>query len=198
MYASYFLSSHSPHSLEFCSLGAATLLLPHGNTLWLDDDWVGSYILSFTFTLIWVSILRLLKCLTPSTYAKTNALLGLFTTHAQGRSRPGLKRGLDTHYPSCEGPCSRRLLKYTSIRAQIIEDLWRLAGVCLLGLGERGAELLDGELGEPLAHVDGLLERLALDDTGDEATSEGITVTMLDRRCFGECESGTYPAPLVS
>ena len=89
-------------------------------------------------------------------------------------------------------------MKYTSIRAQIIEDLWRLAGVCLLGLGERGAELLDGELGEPLAHVDGLLERLALDDTGDEATSEGITVTMLDRSYPGECESGTYPAPLVS
>lgn len=89
-------------------------------------------------------------------------------------------------------------MKYTSIRAQIVEDLRRLAGVCLLGLGERGAELLDGELGEPLAHVDGLLERLALDDAGDEATSEGITVTMLDRRCFGERESVTYPAPLVS
>jgi hypothetical protein len=90
------------------------------------------------------------------------------------------------------------LLKYTSIRAQIIGGLRRLAGVCLLGLGERGAKLLDGELGEPLAHVDGLLERLALDDTGDEATSEGITVTVLDGICLGERESETYPAPLVS
>ena len=89
-------------------------------------------------------------------------------------------------------------MKYTSIRAQIIGGLRRLAGVCLLGLGERGAKLLDGELGEPLAHVDGLLERLALDDTGDEATSEGITVTVLDGICLGERESETYPAPLVS
>ena len=142
--------------------------------------------------------MRLLKCLTPSTYAKTNALLGLFSAHVRDRSRPGPERGLDTHAPYCWGPWSRRLLKYTSIRAQIIGGLRRLAGVCLLGLGERGAKLLDGELGEPLAHVDGLLERLALDDTGDEATSEGITVTVLDGKCLGERESETYPAPLVS
>jgi hypothetical protein len=105
-------------------------------------------------------------------------LLGLFPPTLE-TGQDLAERGLDTHCPPCGGH-ALRLLKYTSIRAQIIEDLWRLAGVCLLGLGERGAELLDGELGEPLAHVDGLLERLALDDAGDEATSEGITVTMLD------------------
>jgi hypothetical protein len=41
----------------------------------------------------------------------------------------------------------------------------------------RGAQLLDAELGEPLAHIDGGLEVLALDDTGNEATGEGITIS---------------------
>lgn len=37
---------------------------------------------------------------------------------------------------------------------------------------------MDGELGEPLAHVNGLLEGLALDDSGDETTGESITAAM--------------------
>jgi hypothetical protein len=156
------------------------------------------YILSFTFTLnpgIYFAAVEV-----PSPHLRTPKQMHcLDFFHPRSRLvKTWSKRGLDTHCPSCEGPCSRRLLKYTSIRAQIIRDLRRLAGVCLLGLGERGAELLDGELGEPLAHVDGLLQRLALDDTGDEATGEGITVTMLDRQWLWDCENGTYPAPLVS
>jgi hypothetical protein len=51
-----------------------------------------------------------------------------------------------------------------------------LAGVSLLGRGVRGAELLDAQLGQPLAHVDGLVEGLALDDTSNETTGESITV----------------------
>lgn len=42
----------------------------------------------------------------------------------------------------------------------------------------RRTKLLDGEFSEPLAHVDRLLDGLALDDTGGEATSEGITGTV--------------------
>jgi hypothetical protein len=54
--------------------------------------------------------------------------------------------------------------------------LRRLAGsVCLLGLRERRSELLDAQLREPLAHVDGVLKRLALDDTSNKASSESIT-----------------------
>jgi hypothetical protein len=58
--------------------------------------------------------------------------------------------------------------------------VWRLAAgsVGLLGLRVRGTELLDAQLGEPLAHVNGSLERLALDDTSDEASSKGVTGTV--------------------
>jgi hypothetical protein len=58
--------------------------------------------------------------------------------------------------------------------------LRRLAAgsVGLLGLWVRRTELLDAQLGEPLAHVNGSLERLALDDTGDKATGKGITGTV--------------------
>ena len=42
----------------------------------------------------------------------------------------------------------------------------------------RRSKLLDGELSEPLAHVDGLLDGLALDDTGSEATGKGVTGTV--------------------
>ena len=48
----------------------------------------------------------------------------------------------------------------------------------MLGLRVRGAQLLNAELGEPLAHVDGLFERLALDDTRDETAGKGITSTV--------------------
>lgn len=44
----------------------------------------------------------------------------------------------------------------------------------------RGTQLLDAEGSEPLAHVDAVLEGLALDDTGAETTAEGITVWWLD------------------
>lgn len=37
---------------------------------------------------------------------------------------------------------------------------------------------MDAELGKPLTHVDGLLERLALDDTSNEAPSERVTGTV--------------------
>ena len=40
-----------------------------------------------------------------------------------------------------------------------------------------GALLTDGQSGEPLTHVDGALERLALGNTGEEASSEGVTGT---------------------
>lgn len=39
----------------------------------------------------------------------------------------------------------------------------------------RGSQFLDAQTGQPLADVDALLERLALDDTGNETTSKGIT-----------------------
>ncbi len=58
--------------------------------------------------LTWVSIIWLLKCLTLSTHAKTNAL----TFHPH--SRPSRARYARPY----AGACSRRLLKYTSIRAQ--------------------------------------------------------------------------------
>ena len=44
-------------------------------------------------------------------------------------------------------------------------------------LGVPGTLLTDGQSGEPLAHVDGALERLALGNTGEEASSEGVTGT---------------------
>ena len=40
-----------------------------------------------------------------------------------------------------------------------------------------GTLLTDGQSGEPLAHVDGALERLALGNTGEEASGEGVTGT---------------------
>jgi hypothetical protein len=40
-----------------------------------------------------------------------------------------------------------------------------------------GTLLADGESCEPLAHVDGALERLALGNTGEEASGEGVTGT---------------------
>jgi hypothetical protein len=62
----------------------------------------------------------------------------------------------------------------------------RLAGsVSLLGLGVRGTQLLDAQLGEPLTHIDGRLERLALHDTGDEASGESVSsaVCVVDLVC---------------
>ena len=44
-------------------------------------------------------------------------------------------------------------------------------------VGVPGTLLTDGQSGEPLAHVDGALERLALGNTGEEASSEGVTGT---------------------
>ena len=44
-------------------------------------------------------------------------------------------------------------------------------------LGVPGTLLTDGQSGEPLAHVDGALERLALGNTGEEASGEGVTGT---------------------
>lgn len=47
-----------------------------------------------------------------------------------------------------------------------------------LGFGDApGTLLADGESSEPLAHVDGALESLALGDTGEEASGEGVTGT---------------------
>lgn len=40
-----------------------------------------------------------------------------------------------------------------------------------------GALLADGESGEPLAHVNGALKSLALGDTGEETSGEGVTGT---------------------
>jgi hypothetical protein len=39
----------------------------------------------------------------------------------------------------------------------------------------RRTQLLDAKLGEPLAEIDALLERLALHNTGGETTSESVT-----------------------
>ena len=44
-------------------------------------------------------------------------------------------------------------------------------------MGVPGTLLTDGKSGEPLAHVDGALERLALGNTGEEASGEGVTGT---------------------
>lgn len=52
------------------------------------------------------------------------------------------------------------------------------SSVSLLGLRVGGAEFLETELGEPLAHVDGGFEALALNNTCDEASSEGVTCTI--------------------
>lgn len=48
----------------------------------------------------------------------------------------------------------------------------------------RRTQLLDAELGQPLAHVNRVLEALALDNTGTQATSERITraVSIVDER----------------
>lgn len=56
----------------------------------------------------------------------------------------------------------------------IIPRLGRLARVGLLGRGVRRTQLLNAELSEPLAHVNRSLELLALDDTSEETTSEGV------------------------
>ena len=40
-----------------------------------------------------------------------------------------------------------------------------------------GTLLTDGQSGEPLSHVDGALERLALGNTGEEAGGEGVAST---------------------
>jgi hypothetical protein len=40
---------------------------------------------------------------------------------------------------------------------------------------EGWADLLEGEGGEPLAHIDGGVEALALDEAGEEATGKGVT-----------------------
>jgi hypothetical protein len=40
----------------------------------------------------------------------------------------------------------------------------------------RRSKLLDALAGEPLAHVNAVIKRLARDNTGAEATGEGITV----------------------
>ena len=71
-----------------------------------------SFVFIFThyYVLSWVSILRLLKCLNPSVYAKTDA----WTFHPQPLTIE--RAGPDTH--TLCWACSRRLLKYTSIRAQ--------------------------------------------------------------------------------
>lgn len=42
----------------------------------------------------------------------------------------------------------------------------------------RRSKLLDTKAGQPLAHVDALLDRLVLDNTSNEATGEGITGTV--------------------
>lgn len=42
----------------------------------------------------------------------------------------------------------------------------------------RRSELLDAQTSEPLAHVDAGLKRLALEDTSQETTSEGVTSTV--------------------
>ena len=42
----------------------------------------------------------------------------------------------------------------------------------------RGTQLLDAQLSQPLAHVNGLLEALALDDAGAQSTGKGITGTV--------------------
>lgn len=52
------------------------------------------------------------------------------------------------------------------------------AGVGLLGEGVGRSELLDALAGEPLAHVDAVIEGLARDDTSTETTGEGITSTV--------------------
>lgn len=44
------------------------------------------------------------------------------------------------------------------------------------GENSRRSKLLDALAGEPLAHVDTIIEGLARDDTSAEATGEGITV----------------------
>lgn len=67
----------------------------------------------------------------------------------------------------------------------------------------RGSQFLDAQTGQPLADVDALLERLALDDTGNETTSKGITRRCSQYQstvyCCLNCKKrSTYPAPLVS
>jgi hypothetical protein len=109
---------------------------------------------------------------------------------------PDLTRslGADAECPPPGLFCSRRLLKYTSCCALPRRCLAR--GIRLLGLRVRGAQLLDTELGEPLAHIDGRLEGLALHDAGYEASGECVAVDVSER--ILDVIGGTYPAPLVS
>jgi hypothetical protein len=64
----------------------------------------------------------------------------------------------------------------------------------------RRSKLLDALSGEPLAHVNGVLQGLASDETSNETSGESITVTFM----LVDCNKGimrfceTYPAPLVS
>jgi len=61
-------------------------------------------------------------------------------------------------------------------------------GVRLPGLRVRGTQLLDAELGEPLAHVDGSLKRLALHNAGYEATSERVAVNVSGDLGWKRCD----------
>lgn len=63
----------------------------------------------------------------------------------------------------------------------------------------RRSKLLDALASEPLTHVNAVIKRLARDNTGAEATSEGITVGSKLVHGSGERYMElTYPAPLVS
>lgn len=72
---------------------------------------------------------------------------------------------------------SRRLLKYNELHALPLKRSARSVG--LLGLRVRRSQLLDAQLGQPLALVDGGLEVVARDDAGEETTGESITVVRL-------------------
>ena len=92
-------------------------------------------------------------------------------------------------------------------------------GECLLGVGEarlklvlvarasilyaernlRRSQFLDAEACEPLAHIHALLEGLALNNTGAEATGKGVTsITQVSVDIENELFGNSYPAPLVS
>ncbi len=57
----------------------------------------------------------------------------------------------------------------------------------------RRAQFTDAQTGEPLTHIDGRLERLALDDGGDETARERVSVAVELRLAFfdlGRIEMG--------
>lgn len=60
-----------------------------------------------------------------------------------------------------------------------------LSGVSLLGEWEARSKFLDGELREPLAHIDALGEGLAGDETGLETAGESVTVVIVSMRIMG-------------